>query len=164
MEPLLRTFVAMVLATAAGSALVAALLGAGPAQASGDGAALFTQNCALCHQSGATGLAGQFPRLAGRVGPISRTPRGRAYLIDVLTYGMAGQIVVDGQPIIGVMPALALDDESVAAVLVYLQNLGKPPAKPITPGEVAAQRGQPQKTSTEVRAERRDLENAKLVP
>jgi mono/diheme cytochrome c family protein len=77
---------------------------------------------------------------------------------------MAGQIVVDGQPIIGVMPALALDDESVAAVLVYLQNLGKPPAKPITPGEVAAQRGQPQKTSTEVRAERRDLENAKLVP
>jgi mono/diheme cytochrome c family protein len=138
-------------------------LGPSPAHSAADGAALFTQNCALCHQSGATGLAGQFPRLAGRVGPISRTPRGRAYLIDVLTYGMAGQVVVDGQTIIGVMPALALDDESVAAVLVYLQSLGRPSPKPFTSGEVAAQRAQPHKTAGDVHAERMSLAQAKLL-
>jgi mono/diheme cytochrome c family protein len=142
---------------------MAALGSPSPVHAAADGAALFTQNCALCHQSGATGIAGQFPRLAGRVGPISRTARGRAYLIDVLTYGMAGQVVVDGQSIIGVMPALALDDESVAAVLVYLQSLGKPAPRPFTAGEVAAQRALLHKTSSDVHAERLSLEKAKLV-
>jgi mono/diheme cytochrome c family protein len=159
MHPLRRRLVA----TSAVTALGVALLLARPAHTAADGAALFTQNCALCHQSGAMGLAGQFPRLAGRVGPISRTPRGRAYLIDVLTYGMAGQVVVDGQPIIGVMPALALDDDSVAAVLVYLQSLGKPSPQPFTAGEVAAQRAQPHKTAGDVHAERVGLEHAKLL-
>jgi mono/diheme cytochrome c family protein len=159
MQPLRRPPAATIWPTA----ILAALIGACPARAAGDGATLFSQNCALCHQSGAVGVAGQFPRLAGRIGPLSRTPRGRAYLIDVLTYGMAGQIVVDGQQIIGVMPALALDDESAAAVLAYLQSLGKPPPKPFTAAEVAAQRAQPHKTSSEVRTERQSLETAKLL-
>jgi len=159
MHPLRRTLGA----TSAVTALGVALLLTAAAYAAPDGAALFTQNCALCHQSGAMGLAGQFPRLAGRVGRISRTPRGRAYLIDVLTYGMAGQVVVDGQPIIGLMPALALDDESVAAVLVYLLSLGQPSRQPFTPGEVAAQRAQTHKTSSDVHAERASLEQAKLL-
>ena len=50
--------------------LAAAAIGAVPARAA-DGGALFTQNCLMCHQAGAVGLAGQFPRLAGRIATIS---------------------------------------------------------------------------------------------
>lgn len=120
-----------------------------------DGAALFTQNCVLCHQSGAAGLAGQFPRLAGRVGPISAKPAGRAYLIDVLTYGMVGTVTVDGQPIIGQMPSFAsLSDEQVAAVLSYLQSLGGAPKEAFTAAEVTAGRAKDKKSASDVLAER----------
>jgi mono/diheme cytochrome c family protein len=122
----------------------------------------------MCHQSGAVGLPGQFPRLAGRVAVISRVPSGRSYLVDVLTYGMAGSIVVDEQPIIGLMPPFAqLSDEEVAAALTYVQTLGDPPAQPpaaFTPAEVRAGRAKPAKTAADVQAERQALQKANLVP
>ena len=130
------------------------LSGAASAQTS-DGAALFNQNCALCHQSGGAGLSGQFPRLAGRIGPISAKPAGRAYLVDVLTYGMVGQVTVDGQPIIGQMPSFAsLSDEQVAAVLSYLQSLGGAPKESFTAAEVTAGRAKEKKSASDVLAER----------
>jgi mono/diheme cytochrome c family protein len=129
-----------------------------------DGGALFVQNCALCHQKGATGLAGQFPRLAGRVGAISASPEGRAYLVDVLTYGMAGQVTVDGAPILGAMPSFAsLPDDQVAAILRYLSGLGGG-GRPPTPAEVASLRAREKKTTTDVLAERRQLAAAGVVP
>lgn len=129
-----------------------------------DGAAIFSQNCAMCHQSAGAGLAGQFPRLAGRVGPISAKPAGRAYLVDVLTYGMVGQVTVDGQPIIGVMPPFAsLPDEQVAAVLGYLQSLGGAPKEKLTAAEVTAGRAKPQKSGSDVHAERQGLVSAGVV-
>ena len=146
--------------------LAASALAAGAAQA-GDGAALFQQNCALCHQSGAVGLAGQFPRLAGRVAHISADPKGRAYLIDVLTYGMSGNITVDGQPIFGLMPPFAqLPDKVVADVLSYVQTLGAAPKKkpvPFSADEITAGRKQPAKAAGEVQAERKSLLAAKIV-
>jgi mono/diheme cytochrome c family protein len=142
-------------------------LGALMGSASGkppDGRALFTQNCALCHQIGATGLPGQFPRLAGRVGPISATSEGRAYLVDVLTYGMAGQVTVDGQPILGAMPSFAsLPDEQVAAILGYLSSLGGGNGKLPTAHEVASLRTRDKKSPTDVLAERRQLAAAGIV-
>jgi mono/diheme cytochrome c family protein len=135
--------------------VLSALVGGAASADLPDGAALFAQNCALCHQSAGAGLAGQFPRLAGRVGPISAKPAGRAYLIDVLTYGMVGTVSVDGQPIIGQMPSFAsLPDEQVAAVLSYLQSLGGAPKEAFTAAEVTAGRAKGMKSASDVLAER----------
>jgi len=147
--------------------LAAALAAVSAASQAGDGAASFAQNCQMCHQSGAVGLAGAFPRLAGRVAAISAKPAGRAYLIDVLTYGMTGSITVDKQPLIGLMPAFAqLPEDEIAAVLSYVQTLGNAPAKvppPFTAEEIATGRAKPPKTAANVFAERQVLEKAKVV-
>ena len=138
-----------------------------PSAWAGDGAALFAQNCALCHQSGGTGLPGQFPRLAGRVGQIGAQESGRRYLIDVLTYGLSGSVTIDDQEIIGVMPPFSmLSDDSVADILSYVQTLGDHPAKPkaFSKQEVAAERAKAAKAPDEVQAERQELKRAKVVP
>jgi mono/diheme cytochrome c family protein len=157
--------------------VAAAAAGPLPARAA-DGSALFIQNCLMCHQSGAVGLPGQFPRLAGRIAAIGSRPKGRAYLIDVLTYGMAGKITVDDQPIVGLMPPFAqLSNDDVAGVLSYVQSLdvslgGTPPGgaplggtPPLfTAEEVRARRSATSvKSATDVRAERQSLEDAKIV-
>ena len=138
----------------------------GVAQAS-DGATLFTQNCLMCHQSGGAGLAGQFPRLAGRVAAISSKPGGRAYLIDVLTYGMTGTIVVDAQPIMGLMPPFAsIANDDAAAILSYLQSLGDAPAPPpalFTAEEFRVGRTKSPKTAADVQAERQVLQRDKVI-
>jgi mono/diheme cytochrome c family protein len=142
----------------------AVLLGAVAAVAhAGDGAALFAQNCAICHQAGATGLPGQFPRLAGRVARIARKAEGRAYLIDIITYGMAGEITVDKAPIMGVMPPLPLSDDDVALVLSFVASLQSAAPMPITAAEVAAERARPRKSSAEVLALRHALQQSKLI-
>jgi mono/diheme cytochrome c family protein len=133
----------------------------------GDGAGQFLQNCALCHQSGATGLPGQFPRLAGRVRSISSAEKGRGYLIDVLTYGLAGTIRVDDQPIIGVMPPFAsLPNAVIADILNYLQTLGdktKAAPKSFSEKEVAAGRAKDAKALEDVQAERQALQADKII-
>jgi mono/diheme cytochrome c family protein len=89
-----------------------------------DRAAAFDSNCSMCHQLRAAGLPGQFPRLAGRVGKIAATAAGRDYLEHVVLFGMAGQITVDGSPILGVMPSFAsLSNDDLAAALNYVANL-----------------------------------------
>ncbi len=139
------------------------LVAIAPLTAAADGAALFAQNCAMCHQVGATGLPGQYPRLAGRVGRIARKAEGRAYLIDILTYGMAGQVVVDKEPIIGVMPPLLLSDEDAALVLSYVASLASEKPTPVSAEDVATERAKPRKSSAEVHALRETLRQAKLI-
>ncbi len=141
---------------------------AGAAAVAGDGSALFAQNCALCHQAGATGLPGQFPRLAGRVAAISTHAEGRVYLADVLTYGLSGSVKIDDQQIIGVMPPFAvLPDEVVADILNYVQTLGDPRKKgivrPFTEQEIAAARARAGKSLDDVQAERRALQHSKVI-
>lgn len=158
------------MARGAAAAITAIIVCTGYAAAAraGEGAAVFEQNCALCHQSAATGLAGQFPRLAGRISLIALRPEGRSYLIDVLTYGLSGTIKVDGEEIIGVMPPFSmLPNQAVADVLSYLESLGdvpKAPPKPITEQEVAAGRAKPPKSADEVQEERQSLLRKKLIP
>ena len=93
--------------------------------AAGDHAAVFNANCSMCHQLGATGVTGQFPRLAGRVGHIATTAAGRHYLERVVLYGMMGDITVDGTPIVGgVMPSFAsLSNDDLADALNYVVSL-----------------------------------------
>ena len=87
--------------------------------------AVFDANCSMCHQLGAVGVPGQFPRLAGRVGKIASTAAGRGYLEHVVLYGMMGTITVDGTAIVGgVMPSFAsLSNKDLAAALNYLASL-----------------------------------------
>jgi mono/diheme cytochrome c family protein len=135
----------------------------------GDGPALFAQNCQLCHQSGAQGLPGQFPRLAGRISAISKNAAGRVYLADVLTYGLSATVKVDDQQIVGLMPPFAvLPNDVVADILNYVQGLGDQsakggPAKPFTESEIAAARAKTGKTIDDVQSERRALERLKVI-
>ena len=102
--------------------------------------AVYDKNCALCHQRGGTGVSGQFPRLAGRVGAIAASDAGRRYLLDVLLFGMAGQVDVDHVLIVGVMPSFAaLSDEELASVLNYVTHLDGAAQKPeVKPGVLSA--------------------------
>jgi mono/diheme cytochrome c family protein len=149
---------------------LAALIGllASSGANAGDGGALFAQNCALCHQAGATGLPGQFPRLAGRVAAISTHPEGRVYLADVLTYGLSGGVKVDDQQIVGLMPPFAvLPNDVVADILNYVQSLGDRPKSgtvtPFTEQEIAAARARTGKSLDDVQAERHALQHSKVI-
>ncbi|HEV2271140.1 MAG TPA: cytochrome c [Steroidobacteraceae bacterium] len=108
------------LALIAGSALRTAAI----AQTAGH-SAVFDANCSMCHQLGAAGVPGQFPRLAGRAGKIAATAAGRNYLERVVLSGMIGSITVDDAPIVGgMMPSFAsLPDKDLADVLDYITSL-----------------------------------------
>jgi len=129
-----------------------------------DGAAVFDTNCAVCHQGGGVGVQGQFPRLAGRVGQIAAKPEGKIYLRKVLLNGMSGHITVDGEKILGIMPAFdSLPDGDIALVLGYLSGLQHKPV-PFTAPEIAAARTQPKIAPTELVVERAKLVAKKVVP
>lgn len=108
------------------------------------GESVFTANCVSCHQANGQGIAGAFPNLANHVPSLYNADR--SYLINVLLYGLQGQIQVDGQSYNGVMTAWAqLSDQEIADVLNYtstawgnnqaLQNF-----EPYAPEEIAAER------------------------
>src|SRR5258708_37870794 len=97
-----------------------------------DGSGLFTQNCLMCHQAGAVGLPGQFPRLAGRIAAISSQPKGRAYLIDVLTYGMAGESIRQDWATRGTTSPLCPPPKPTVAAGVLFRATPKAPP-PTTP-------------------------------
>ncbi len=141
------------------TALVA-LLGVGRVAAAADPQAMFDSRCALCHQKGGVGVRGQFPRLAGRLGAIAATPGGRAYLQQVVLFGMAGRIEVDGQSLVGVMPSFAqFSDDDLAALLNYVTSLGSGPnsgkgGAPFTAAELAQTRGSAAMNPNQVNASR----------
>jgi mono/diheme cytochrome c family protein len=144
--------------------LTAALLAAGAGAAYADGAAVFDNSCAFCHQAAGVGVPGQFPRLAGRVGAIADKPDGKKFLPQILLNGMSGRISVDGEPILGIMPAFdSLSDDDIASVLNYLTGLDHAPV-PFTADEIKAARDQPRMSPTDIAAERTRLSAAKIVP
>ncbi|MDE2049380.1 MAG: cytochrome c [Gammaproteobacteria bacterium] len=113
-----------------------------------DHSTAFDTNCSMCHQLGAAGVPGQFPRLAGRAGKIAAAAAGRNYLERVVLFGMIGGITVDGTSIVGgVMPSFAsLSDQDLADALNYivsLDNSGKLRWKGgvFKPADIAGARG-----------------------
>jgi nitrite reductase (NO-forming)/hydroxylamine reductase len=115
-----------------------------PARAA-DNKAVYVARCAMCHQSNGQGLSGQFPRIAGRLGPIARDAGGRHYLLRTVLHGMYGNIVVDGQSIIGLMPEFSsISDQDIAAALNHVVGLDKTvkPPLPFKPADVAAVRAE----------------------
>lgn len=142
--------------------IAAAIMAATAGGAAADGAAIFDNSCAFCHQSGGVGVPGQFPRLAGRVGAIAAKPEGKSFLPQILFNGMSGRITVDGEPILGIMPAFnTLSDDDIASVLSYLSGLDHAPIV-FTADEIKAVRAQP--APADMMAERARLSAAKIVP
>ena len=120
---------------------------AGTALAETDGAAVY-RRCFGCHQSTGGGIAGVFPPLAGHAAKLVAV--GRSYPIQVVLFGLKGEIEVDGKKYNGVMTALGnqLNDDEIAAVLNYvLSSWGNDKLLPkghkkITTAEVKALRGE----------------------
>lgn len=126
--------------------LVLSLALAGPALGKADGAAVY-RRCFGCHQSTGGGIAGAFPPLAGHAGKLVAVER--SFPIQVVLFGLKGEIEVEGKKYNGVMTALGdqMNDEEIAAVLNYvLASWGNDKLLPkghkeITPAEVKTQRG-----------------------
>ncbi len=106
---------------------VLALSAAGAAAAGADGAAVYAQQCAACHQATGEGVPGVFP-------PLKDNPRlvDRAYLTRVIREGLSGPIEVNGQTYNGAMPPFPnLSEAELEALVAYLQaGLEAAPAAP----------------------------------
>ena len=105
--------------------------------------------CAGCHGTKMTGLAGAVPPHVGHLPNVVAADGGRRYLINVLLYGLEGDVTILGEPYNAVMPAWGqLTDEEIAAILNFeLHAYGNDALlpeefAPIVPAEVAAERGQ----------------------
>jgi len=92
---------------------------AGIALAKTDGASVY-QRCVSCHTSAGSGIGGVFPPLAGHAAKLVNADR--TYPIQVLLFGLGGEIEVEGKKYNGTMPALGdqLKDDEIAAVLNYV--------------------------------------------
>ena len=90
------------------------------AQAEVDGAALYTQHCAACHQPTGAGIPGAFPPIAGHVGEL--VAADRTYPAKLVLFGMMGAIEVQGTTYNGLMPGLGpvLSDAQVAGILNHV--------------------------------------------
>ena len=126
----------------AGSLLVAwlfPLLAAAPARAQAP--PTFQQRCAVCHQATGSGVPGIYPPLKDTIGTYVRVPLGRAFLIDLLLFGMDGAIKSDGAVYEGFMPPAAdLSNSDLAEAINYVLrtlNAGTLPRnfEPFTPIE-----------------------------
>ena len=150
--------------TAVAFLLVAALPG-GQAMAA-NGWDLYGATCSLCHQTGAKGLPGQFPPLAGRVDRIAATPEGRRYLAHVLLNGLSGEIKADGQTYKGYMPSFGSQpDETIAAVLTYVASLGATTPPPtFSADEIRAARADGALSPAAILDERTKLNAAHPLP
>lgn len=141
-------------------------VGMASAPATAEPKAAFVARCSMCHQAGGEGLAGQFPRLAGRAAGIAQSPEGRRYMTRVVLNGMAGPISVDGKPLMGVMPGMStMSDTEIAEILSHAVILGKPtkPAKPFKAAEIAAIRAEGRVSMSENGALRAKLVESGLI-
>lgn len=120
---------------------LACLLGlSAPLTQASEGAALFAQHCAACHQADGSGTVGLAPPLLGE--HWQRLGADRNYLVQVITQGLSGLIVVNGQRFVSSMPAFAgqLNDEQLAAIATHLQTLQQRTGPAYSPADFAAAR------------------------
>ncbi|MCS7170062.1 MAG: cytochrome c, partial [Candidatus Kapabacteria bacterium] len=106
-----------------------------PAAGSGtQGAAVYRQICASCHQPNGKGIAGVYPPLVG-----SELLQGDPTLpIRVVLHGLQGRIERQGKVYNGVMSAwgTVLSDDDIAAVLTYARTAWGNSASPVMPEQV----------------------------
>jgi mono/diheme cytochrome c family protein len=102
-----------------------------------DEAKLYNTYCAACHQNDGKGDGNRFPPLAGTDWVTGDKKR----LFDVVLNGLEGEIIVDGKPYNGLMPAHNfLKDEEVANILTYIRKSFGNKASKVNVEEVRAYR------------------------
>jgi nitrite reductase (NO-forming) len=105
-------------------------------QSVSDGGAVFSRTCVACHQSEGQGVTGIFPPLAKSDymnKDVNRT-------IDVVLFGLSGEITVNGEKYNSVMTSQNLSDQEVADVLTYAYNSWGNKGSVVTPDMVKARR------------------------
>lgn len=145
----MRSCLLLTLASVAGLVLAPAVV----AQATPDGPALYDAHCSVCHQADGSGITAPptFPPLDGEAGRIAATGAGgRRALIDVVLFGIQGDLTVDGVSYAygQQMPGwrAILSDEQIASLLNYvLEAWSNPKAlgeagSSVTVRQVAAER------------------------
>ncbi len=106
-----------------------------------DGAALFAQHCAACHQADGSGTVGLAPALKGE--HWAKLGADRGYLPMLLVHGLSGPIRVGGQTFVGSMPAFGqLDDAALAALATHLRRL-QGGTETFTTADIQAERNRP---------------------
>jgi mono/diheme cytochrome c family protein len=114
-----------------------------------DGASVYAEYCAACHDANGTGVPGIAPPLAGTLAARVKSPGGREYVAQVVVNGIAGTFESGGTRTPGTMSSFAaLSDADLAAALnqvLLVFNRGLLPAdfQPIAPTEIAAARTPP---------------------
>ena len=113
--------------------------GAAPGGASSalaaQGAKVFGQNCASCHQATGQGQPGVFPPLAGNTYVTGDSTK----VIHTVLYGLMGSVKVNGTTYNGVMPAWKgqLSNADIAAAITYIRSTWGNNAPPVTEADVA---------------------------
>jgi cytochrome c oxidase cbb3-type subunit 2 len=107
-----------------------------------DGAAIYANNCAACHQASGQGIQGAFPSLVGAAYVTEEDPTRH---IRSVLYGLQG-VTIDGKDYSGIMQPFSelLSDEEVAAVINYERTNWGNDAPVITAGDVAEVRNNDQ--------------------
>jgi len=107
----------------------------------GQGAVVYAQDCASCHQADGRGVPGAFPPLAN-----DKLVQGDArYLARVVLYGLQGQVTVNGQTFNGALPGFApsLSDEQIGQALNYIRGAWGNHAAAVGAAVVKAERAKP---------------------
>lgn len=106
-------------------------------RAKADGAAVFSGNCAACHQATGLGLPGVFPPLAGSEWAMAK----KDIPVQILLHGLSGTVTVKGSTFAGAMPSFAqLKDAEIAAVLSHVRKTWGNSAGEVTADDIAAGR------------------------
>jgi nitrite reductase (NO-forming) len=100
------------------------------------GKVVYQANCAACHQLNGEGIPKAFPPLAKSDFLNADVKRA----IRVVTGGLSGKVMVNGEEYNGVMPAWHLPDEDLANVLTYVLSQWGNSGGEVTPAHIAEHR------------------------
>jgi nitrite reductase (NO-forming) len=100
------------------------------------GKAVYTTNCAACHQPDGNGIPNAFPPLAAS--DFLNADMKRA--VETVTGGLTGKVTVNGKEFNSVMPAWKLSDEDIANVLTFVSSSWSNKGEEFTPAFVAKHR------------------------
>jgi len=89
------------------------------------GQTVYGNTCIACHQENGQGIPGTFPPLAGTVPEfLQKGDDGRKVLMEVVVYGMKGDVTIAGTDYNGTLPTWGkvLTDQQIADVLNYVTH------------------------------------------